>query len=376
MDKTKEETLIEKYLSGIADEQEQAIVESWYLNAEEEGEIPGMDRIEEAETKVWNRLSVNKLQSKRRKLWPRAAAAASVLLCAGLGFYGYNNFYAEKQIAKPDIAPGKNGATLTLSNGRNIILSDATDGKLAQEGGVSIRKTANGEIVYDLTPVAQDTSITDHKINTLHTARGQQYQVRLPDGTNVWLNAASSLAYPTSLKGAAQRVVELNGEAYFEVAKDKKHPFIVKANQQRVEVLGTHFNISCYNDEPAVKTTLLEGSVKVLNLKSSVSGTLKPGQQSVIRFSDNLLQVRNVDTEEAVAWQKGEFSFDEERLESVMKKISRWYNVEVEFQDPSKKDVVFGGYISRFSHISKVLKMLELTGLAKFTVENNKVVVK
>jgi transmembrane sensor len=374
MDKSKEEILIEKYLSGEANEPERAMIESWYLKLGEEGEMPALSVIEEAETKVWNRLSVDQPRSKRISLWPRTIAAASVLIGVGLGAFFYKASFIDKQATKIDIAPGQNAATLVLSDGRKITLSNASNGKFAEDAGISISKTADGQLVYDLKSAS--ASVNASKINTLYTARGQQYQVRLPDGTNVWLNAASSLSYLTSFKSSDQRIVELSGEAYFEVAKDKKHPFIVKANQQRVEVLGTHFNISSYKDETAVRTTLLEGSVKVLNLKSRASGVLKPGQQSVIRLSDDSLKVITVDTEETIAWKKGEFFFNEEPLESVMKKISRWYNVEVEFQDPSKKEVKFGGYISRFSHISKVLKMLELTGLAKFTVENNKVIIK
>jgi len=373
MDKSKEELLVERYLNGKADQQEQAMLETWYLNQQEQGSVPDISSIAHAERKVWNRLSLNRSQPKKINLWPRSIAAASILFCVGLGFYFYKTSYTKKQTTF-DVGPGQNAATLQLSNGQKIVLANTANGKLAEETGITITKTASGQVIYDLKSVSADTAL--NKMNTLSTARGQQYQVRLPDGTNVWLNAASSLSYPTVLKGRARRIVELNGEAYFEVYKDKKHPFIVKTNQQSVEVLGTHFNINSYKDEPAVKTTLLEGSVKVLNLKSRASGVLKPGQQSVIRFYGDSLQIETADIDEALAWKKGEFYFDEERLESIMKKISRWYNVDVVFQDPSKKDVRIGGYISRFSSISKVLKMLELTGLAEFTIEKDKVIVK
>ncbi|WP_316834251.1 FecR family protein [Pedobacter nutrimenti] len=373
MDKSKEELLIERYLNGKADKQEQAMLETWYLNDQEQGAVPDISSIKHAERKVWNKLSLNLSQPKKINLWPRSIAAASILLCVGLSLYFYKTSYTKKE-TKFDIGPGQNSATLQLSNGEKIDLSNTTNGKLIEETGITITKTGNGQIIYDLRSVSADTAL--NKMNTLSTARGQQYKVRLPDGTNVWLNAASSLSYPTAFKGRNRRVVELNGEAYFEVYKDKKHPFIVKTNQQSVEVLGTHFNINSYKDEPAVKTTLLEGSVKVLNLKSRASGILKPGQQSMIRFSGDSVQIETADVEEAMAWKKGEFYFDEERLESIMKKISRWYNVDVVFQDPTKKDVRIGGYISRFSNISKVLKMLELTGLAEFTLEKDKVLVK
>ncbi|MCZ4245040.1 FecR family protein [Pedobacter punctiformis] len=384
MEKTKEEILLERYLSGRADKQEQAMVESWYLDVSDEAEAPSQSMLEKAEVQVWNRLSVHRHKNGRNRQW--LMAAASIVLCIGFGLYFYKQSAKETQV---DIPPGKNSATLTLSDGRKIALSSEVNGNLAEEAGVKISKTTDGQIVYNIQPEPHNGKTGVLKMNTLSTTRGEQYQVRLPDGTKVWLNAASSLTYPTTLNGGGDRKVELNGEAYFEVASlsrkggQGKVPFIVKtillsgdARGQEVEVLGTHFNINSYNDEPQIKTTLLEGSVRVLNLKSKISGLLKPGQQSVIQATDNSIQIIAVDADEAISWKNGDFYFDNERLESIMKKISRWYNVDVEFQDLSKKNAVFGGYISRSSHISKVLKMLELTGLAKFTITNNKVVVR
>jgi len=392
MEKSKEEILLEKYLSGKASEQERAMLESWYLDTLDEGESPDQSVLEMAEIKVWDRLSASQQKTRRNKQWQWIAAAASIILCIGLGLFFYERNTLRSQAVVTDIPPGKNSATLTLSDGRKIALSSEVNGNLAEEAGVKISKTADGQIIYDIQPESLNDKSGKPKINTLSTNRGEQYQLRLPDGTKVWLNAASSITYPTTLNGQEDRKVELSGEAYFEVStlkvksgklKEQRVPFIVKTvsplgdgRGQEVEVLGTHFNISSYNDEPQIKTTLLEGSVKVLNLKSKVSGLLKPGQQSVIQASNNLIRIIAADADEAISWKNGDFYFENERLESIMKKVSRWYNVDVEFQDQSKKDVAFGGYISRFSNISKVLKMLELTGLAKFTVTNNKVVVK
>lgn len=383
MEKSNGEILLEKYLSGAASEQERAMIESWYLNSSNEGKIPNQMMLEKAETQVWGRLSVHQNNIKRNIQW--SIAAASVALCIGFGIY-FNQSKIETQV---DILPGKNSATLTLSNGRKIILSDGINGNLAEEAGVKINKTSDGQIIYNIQPASVNDKTKASKMNTLSTNRGEQYQVHLPDGTKVWLNSASSLTYPTTLNELSERRVELNGEAYFEVEPlinkggRSKVPFIVKTistlgggSGQEVEVLGTHFNVSSYNDEPQIKTTLLEGSVKISNLKSKISSLLKPGQQAIVQPSSSSIQINAVDTDEAISWKNGDFYFDSERLESIMRKVSRWYNVDVEFQDQAKKDVVFGGYISRFSNISKVLKMLELTGLAKFTITNNKVVVK
>ncbi|MDB5150016.1 MAG: FecR family protein [Mucilaginibacter sp.] len=264
------------------------------------------------------------------------------------------------------IVPGGNKAVLTLANGTMIVLDSAKNGMLANQGDVHIYKSKNGQLVYDVSKTSLDDS---HKLayNTITTQRGGQYQVILPDGSQVWLNAESSLKYPARFNGSS-REVELNGEAYFEVAKDKRHPFKVSANNMQVEVLGTHFNIMDYKDESATKTTLLEGSVKIL--KGQVQQMIVPGQLAIV--SENI-KVITVNVEEAVEWKNGNFNFSHEKLESIMRKIARWYDVDVTYQ-PKTTTATFIGTIPRSQNITEVLKYLELTGLVHFKIEERRII--
>ncbi|SMO33664.1 FecR family protein [Solitalea koreensis] len=304
------------------------------------------------------------------RLWTRVAVAAVIALTISVGGYLYlsnlKQTFEQTPIYANEIAPGKNTATLILSNGKKIILSGAINGKLTSDAGVSIAKTDDGQITYEI----KDIETASNKINTLSTARGETYQVRLPDGTTVTLNAASSLKYPVSFTSLKLRKVELTGEAYFEVAKDKTHPFVVKTNGQEVEVLGTHFNINAYSDEANIKTTLLEGSVRVSGNDQQV--VLQPNQQAV--FSNDI-QVKNVDVENEIAWKSGDFVFDSDDLESIMRKISRWYNVDVLYDEKPDKKMHFGGIVSRGKNISAVLKIMESTGQVSFKVQGRKITV-
>ncbi|WP_316818724.1 FecR family protein [Pedobacter nyackensis] len=309
---------------------------------------------------------------KRKTLWPKIVSAAAVLLIASVGIYLYKSSPLSNSqspmVAGHDIKPGKNTATLTLADGRKIVLSDAANGELAKEGGVSIQKTKEGKVVYTVNGGANAGVAPG--LNTITTAVGEQYQVILPDGTVVWLNAASSLKYPSTFTGN-YRKVELTGEGYFEVAKVRKTPFIVVSKGQEVEVLGTHFNINGYPDEKATKTTLLEGTVRVSY--SNVSTLLKPGQQSIL--INGKTKVVQVQTEDVVAWKNGYFMFNNESLEDIMRKVARWYDVEVEYKNVSNRRITFFGTVSRHSNISQVLHMLAGTGEVKFEVEGRRIIV-
>jgi len=306
-----------------------------------------------------------------KRLWYKVAVAAAVVaMIAGAGMYLYRQDHktgAALTAKTNDVAPGKQGATLTLAGGRKIRLADAADGELASEAGVRISKNSKGQLVYEI----QQTSSDADRVNTLSTVKGETYQLRLPDGSMVWLNSASSLTYPAALLKDGKRRVTLQGEGYFSVAKDKAHPFVVEARGQQVEVLGTEFNINSYADEPAIRTTLLEGSVKVGT--AAAHRVLKPGEQSRAG-ADGGLSVQEIDTELAVAWKNNQFIFDNDNIEYIMRMLSRWYNVEVVYQGsvPTKK---FGGAVSRFDHISSVLKILEMTGGAQFKIEGRTVYV-
>jgi len=316
---------------------------------------------------------------KKKISWYKYLVAAMILMAITAGvFYLYPskpNTQAKVSKAINDILPGKNMAYLTLSNGKKVILNNLSNGVILQEGDVNITKAASGQIVYTGTDKT-DLPNTDNAFNLIETPTGGQYQVVLPDGTRLWLNAASSLKYPTSFKGAKNRKVELTGEAYFEVAKNKAQPFIVKTNSQEVQVLGTHFNINSYADEPEVKTTLLEGSVRVtamdINGQRKAERILKPGQQCVL--TDAAINIKNVDTDEAVAWKNGQFMFTSEPLTAIMRKVSRWYNVEVDYKGTTANKK-FTGTVSRYSNVSEVLQTLELTNGVHFKLNGRKITV-
>ncbi|WP_316813370.1 FecR family protein [Pedobacter heparinus] len=303
------------------------------------------------------------------RLWPRMAAGiAAVLALTALGIYFFNAKNAEPNngfTMSQDVAPGKTGATLTLANGKKIRLADAAKGEIAREAGIRVSKTAEGQLVYEIGEGSGDPG----KLNKLSTAKGETYMVTLPDKSRVWMNAASSLTYATSLH-EPQRRVKLEGEAYFEVAEDKAHPFIVETEGQKIEVLGTHFNVNAYTDEETVTTTLLQGSVKVSGKPGSKM--LKPGDQSSL--DQRSISVARVDTERAIAWKNNKFLFENDDIQYIMRMIARWYDVDVVYtgEMPTEK---FGGGVSRFDHASQVLKILESTGGAHFKIEGRKILV-
>lgn len=388
MNKAEVEKLLEKYRDGICTEQEKALVESWHLNqlSEKKSDLEHHD-ILDAKNKIWQ--SIEEKTEPRaainQKLWFKIAAAAVLLFFIGFVVNNLlktkipNEILVDNKIEA--IKPGGNKATLTLADGSKISLTDAKNGIIAKQAGIKITKTSNGELIYNI--VSTSDAKAKNLFNTIETPRGGQYQVNLPDGTKVWLNAESTLKYPTTFNNEA-RVVELKGEAYFEVAKliNKKGarvPFKVNSEigagrNQEVDVLGTHFNINAYSNEPNNKTTLLEGRVRVLNLSSSASDILKPGQQSIITASSPSVLVKNVDAEDAIAWKDGFFSFNDENLQTIMNKISRWYNVDITYKG-AKMDKLFGGKISRFNSVNEVLETLQATGDVHFKIEERRILV-
>lgn len=311
------------------------------------------------------------------KYWPMkwisvAAAIATILFGAGLFYFSNSTSLDQTKTAYTnDISPGKVGATLTLANGEQIRLDTAANGEIANQAGISISKADDGQIIYEIKP-AKGTQQNVDAINTLTTAKGETYMLTLPDKSKVWMNAASSLTYSANLNKNGNRIVKLDGEAYFEIEKDKNHPFVVESKGQQVEVLGTHFNINAYNDERNIKTTLLEGSVKVSGERNNI--ILQPGQQSILTGANQLV-VTKVDLQEAVAWKNGEFLFRDDDFRTVMRKIARWYNIEVVYEASAPLHLELGGVTYRTRNISSVLKMMEKTGEVHFKIEGNKVTV-
>lgn len=368
--------LIRKYRDNTATELEKETLTKWYRNvANQDAEFP--DDEESVEEEMLFRINEKINPLKRRRYFYRSwSVAASIIFV--LSFCTY--FLIEKAVDSKKnglvhnviIVPGSNKAILTLANGEKISLTEAQKGKLIKQRGVLISKTVDGQLVYTPAQDSKDAANATAAVqyNSMETPRGGQYQLLLPDGTKVWLNASSLIKYPVDFNTGNERKIELSGEAYFEVAHNKNRPFRVVTNRQVVEVLGTHFNVNAYNDEPNTKTTLLEGSVKITGDKESAM--LKPGQQA--NLTDGF-KVSDVDTEEAVAWKNGYFRFDDEKLETVMRKVSRWYNVDVEYKDNDVKNYLFAAVTTRFANISTLLKIMEQTGDANFSIVGAKIII-
>ncbi|MHA4896223.1 FecR family protein [Pedobacter sp. PWIIR3] len=337
--------VLERVEAGTATEQELEMARLWILQLKQGNAHHFTDeQLVDVSDQMWAAISKHQIDNPATqtrtttiKLWPRVAAIAAAVtaLAFGVYFFKYNdsdklNQNQDAVAYQNDIAPGRQGATLTLANGKTIKLTDATNGKLAEQSGVSITKTAEGKLIYEI----KDKGVENNNMNTLTTAKGETYDVRLPDGTLVSLNAASSLAYPANFTGLKERRVELTGEGYFQVAKDKAHPFIVATATQEVEVLGTHFNISAYPNE-TVKTTLAEGSVELKSSQqSSLKQLLKPDQQALL-LANGSFKVSQVNTSAAISWKDGYFYFDNTPASDVLHQLSRWYNVDADFSNIS-----------------------------------------
>lgn len=310
--------------------------------------------------------------AKRRHLFTKVLVAATVFICVLAGVYVIIQKVKEKSAVaqktqngpiKKDIAPGGNKASLTLADGSVIILDSTAHGELAKYRNMKILKIDAGKLSYQQANVGRQLTI---QYNTVSTPRGGQYQVVLSDGSKVWLNSASSLKFPTSFLGK-ERNVELSGEAYFEIAHNKKQPFKVKVKEVEILVLGTHFNINSYNDEKTIKTTLLKGSVRETIVDKQQSVTITPGQQAQVGKDKVIKVIDDVDIAQVIAWQSGLFEFNNSDLATIMRQISRWYDVDVVYES-KPGDAKFGGGISKNLPLSEILQMLEANGI-RFQLE-------
>lgn len=334
--------------------------------------------------------AIEKQQSKSKVIWwnswktyVAAASVIAVLLVIGYKWYGERKMGSETEapviVQNNDVQPGQFKAKLTLDDGSVIILDSAANGKLVQQGGTHIINK-DGQLLYK-----EESKVDKVFFNTLTTAKGETYGTVLSDGSHVWLNSQSSIRYPVPFDGDIRKV-EIKGEAYFEIAssvailangKKGKRPFLVNASGLEVEVLGTHFNINSYGDEDVIKTTLLEGKVKVVpaNVKGEKQALiLEPGQQaSLNKQTQELNKLDDIDVDEAVAWHYGYFQFNAANLQTVLRQLVRWYDVEVVYQGSIPKRE-FWGKISRSNSLSQVLHTLE-TNNVHFKLEGKKIVV-
>ena len=381
------ENMIKRYVAGKATPEEIKFIEAYYQYLEKGENI--LDHSSETEVlrleeENFQSIKASIAQSKtNRRIFPvyRYAAAAAIIIALGFGvlYLSKNKQLDTKNPLatndKPlDILPGVDKAILTLADGSKVVLDNNSNENIIEKSGLTISKTKDGQLIYKVSNGVQKGNTVAY--NTIETAKGNQYQVLLPDGTKVWLNAASSLKYPEVFTGKERKVI-LTGEAYFEVAKDKTRPFFVrtvsspKENKgQDVEVLGTHFNINSYMDDQSVKTTLLEGSVKVSNDNSSK--ILKPGEQAVINnYGLGTIHILQADTDDETAWKNGLFRFSNAGLKSILNQIERWYDVKIDYN--SVPDKRYNGMVPRNAKLSEVLQMLEVTGNINFEIEENRV---
>jgi transmembrane sensor len=400
MDKTLFKQIIEKWETGTASEEEIQFLEKYYLLFDQEDD--GIERLsiqEKMQLEREMKSSIDRQTIAGRKgssvfslpIKRMIAAAVIIFTVATVGWL----FYRDKD-EKPaavvhlpekvqDIDPGGNKATLTLADGSVVVLDETPKGVVGIQEGIKIRKTADGTVEYDF--AAQSALPNDKnnsaklQWNTVSTPMGGQYRLKLPDGTQVWLNAASSVEFPIKFS-TAERVVKLRGEAYFEVTNDQNRPFKVLSNDQEIKVLGTHFNVNTYPDEPGLTTTLVEGRIQV-----SIPGQQKiltPGEQAFVKIltqngsniqidPNSKIELTTTDVEAATAWKDGYFKFNKTDLPSIMRQISRWYDVEIEFKGRVPNDL-FVGKINRTEKVSGVLRLLELSGV-HFSIEGKRIIV-
>lgn len=364
--------LFQKYLYGTCTPEEMRLLEEAFMAyAQAQDVLPDETQIKAASEKVRDHLDFHVRRDrlrKRRRTISYYIAAAVLTISMSIGFITWRLAGDDHQRgdswAVNDVPPGGNKATLTLADGRTVNLNEAHQGIVVGE-----------EITYvDGTPVlkGQPAENEQRKTNylTLNTPKGGTYQVTLPDGTNVWLNANTVLRYPDQF-AADERVVEIEGEAYFDVTKDKNRPFKVRSTGQELVVLGTAFNISAYPDEIETETTLVEGAVEIANLTNKKISRLRPGQQALVTGEG--VQVHEVDTEEFTAWKDGYFLYNDANIYTILKQFSRWYDIEIDDSIKPTGDL-FTGKIPRNLSLKNALKIVERTSGMSFHLTDNKLV--
>jgi transmembrane sensor len=378
------ESILKKYLEGTATPEETNFLEQYYNYLEDQ---PGLSTLlsdaenKKIERRNWERLNaqmdeplhtISPHQLPFYSKW-RWVAAASIILALGFSSWFFFNNKGDKQqeIVELNVTndikpPEENRATITLTNGQTVYLDSAAIGSLAVQGSVKLVKLANGKIAYQ---TGSDEIIETPAYNTLTNPKGSRVvDMTLADGSRVWLNAGSSITYPVVFI-ENERTVTITGEAYFEVAPDKTKPFKVTKGQMQVEVLGTHFNVNAYDDEKNIKVTLLEGAVRLKT--NEENQILKPGEQAQV--SGNISILKNVDVEAVMAWKDGRFKFSSVDIETIMRQVARWYDIDIEYR--GKVEGTLSGGLARNVNASQLFHVLELTDKVRFEIEGRKVIV-
>lgn len=330
---------------------------------------PLTDLSPERETAVWGAImgATQDHRPVRRFTWMRLSVAAGIAILMGIGSFllyrNYNTTQQPQMAIHSSLAPGSNKAVLTLGDGKVITLDSIANGAVAGENGVV--KQAGGTLAYTEDPAAP---LTRH---TLTVPRGGQYQLKLADGTQVWLNSASYIKYPNRFEGK-ERTVEISGEAYLSVAKNATQPFIVMAKGQRIQVLGTEFNLMAYPDESTTKTTLISGAVKVI--QAGEEKILKPGEQAEVMTDAKGITISKPDLDNVLAWKEGKFRFNNTDIATIMRQVARWYDVDVIYQGTLTDDE-FYGTIPKSENASQILEVLELTNKVHFEIKGKTIIV-
>ena len=330
--------------------------------------------------KIHNQLHQNKIQQNRIKLkrWMAVAASvAGIIICTSV-YLGYqknkHKTYFAANLIKNDVAPGTTKAILKLSNGATVVLNNGETRHIARDGGADIMKDGGTVSFNKQSNDSTKSKYTTYTLsyNSLIIPRGGKFELKMADGTKVWLNSSSQLQFPAVFAGKERRV-KLSGEAYFEVAKNKDMPFIVEVASSEVKVLGTHFNIRAYTDEgiTPLEATLLEGSIKFTHAEKSM--VLKPGEQANLAANGNLVLNKDVDVDDVTAWKNGFFNFKNRRLDFIMRELARWYDIEVVYKDPI--ETIYIAEMPKNTNLSDALKALQLAGKIKFAIDGKRVTV-
>jgi len=388
LETTKEiEEIISDLFSGNINSEQQIQLDLWIQNNPDKkawidqilasrSVIKDLATIEDLKNPMyWEQMKAKTASSKRKLfIWKVSRIAAVFVFLLTVSFVIYYSFRPslnkvnENMVALSKIKPGGNNAYLTLSDGSIITLNNVKNGTLAQQGYSTITKNSDQLVYNNLYP--EEKSQIALTYNTLVTPQGGEYRITLPDGTKVWLNASSQLKYPVAFTENT-REVWLEGEAYFEVAKNAEKPFLVKIkNKADIRVLGTHFNVMAYANEPEMQATLVEGSVQVLCNSKNIKAILTPGQQSILT-NDKELKVIAVNTMAFTAWKDGLFLFNNEDMGSIMRKLSRWYNVKIIFETDEAKSIQFFGKVKRYENIDIVLNMITQTDKIDYLIKDN-----